>query len=52
MSTLRTIAIVLLVIGLLGLIIPGIPGGAFIRWAILLAIIIFVVDLLTGRRAT
>lgn len=51
MSTLRTIAIVLLAIGLIGLIVPGIPGSEFIRYAIILGIIIFVVDLLTGRKA-
>lgn len=51
MSLLRTIALVLFVIGLMGLIIPGIPGAEFIRYAIILAIIIFVVDLLSGRRA-
>jgi len=51
MSLLRTIAIVLLVVGLLGLIIPGIPGADFIRYAIILAVIIFVVDLLSGRKA-
>lgn len=51
MSLLRTIALVLFVIGLLGLIVPGIPGAEFIRYAIILAIIIFVVDLLTGRTA-
>jgi len=50
MSLLRSIALVLFVLGLLGLIIPGIPGAEFIRYAIILAIIIFVVDLLTGRR--
>jgi uncharacterized protein YqgC (DUF456 family) len=51
MSLLRTIALVLFVVGLIGLIIPGIPGGDFIRWAIIIAVIVFVVDLLTGRRA-
>ncbi len=51
MSVLRTVAIVLLVVGLIGLIVPGIPGAEFIRWAIILAVIIFVADLLTGRRA-
>jgi uncharacterized protein YqgC (DUF456 family) len=51
MSLLRTIALVLFVVGLMGLIIPGIPGAEFIRYAIILAIIIFVADLLTGRRA-
>ena len=50
MSTLRTIAIVLLVVGLIGLIIPGIPGAEFIRWAIIIAVIVFVVDLLSGRK--
>ena len=50
MSVLRTVAIVLLVVGLIGLIVPGIPGAEFIRWAIILAVIIFVADLLTGRK--
>ncbi len=50
MSPLRTIAIILFVVGLIGLIIPGIPAGEFIRWAILIAIVIFVADLLTGGR--
>jgi uncharacterized protein YqgC (DUF456 family) len=50
MSLLRTIAMVLFVVGLLGLIIPGIPGAEFIRWAILIAIVVFVVDLLSGGR--
>ena len=50
MSTLRTIAIVLLVVGLIGLIVPGIPGAEFIRWAIIIAVIVFVVDLLSGRK--
>jgi hypothetical protein len=51
MSTLRTIAIILLVVGLLGFIIPGIPGAALIKWAIILAVIIFIVDLVSGRKA-
>jgi len=51
MSTLRTIAIVLLAVGLIGLIVPGIPGGEFIRYAIILGVIIFVVELLTSRKA-
>lgn len=51
MSLIRSIALVLFVIGLLGLIIPGIPGAEFIRYAIILAIIVFVVDLLTAGRA-
>jgi uncharacterized protein YqgC (DUF456 family) len=50
MSLLRTIALVLFVVGLIGLIIPGIPGAEFIRWAIIIAVIVFVVDLLSGRR--
>ena len=50
MSLIRTIALVLFVVGLIGLIIPGIPGGEFIRYAIILAIIAFVADLVTGRR--
>ena len=50
MSLLRTIALVLFVIGLIGLIVPGIPGTEFIRWAILIAIVLFVVDLLSGGR--
>lgn len=50
MSTLRMFALVLFVIGLMGLIIPGIPGAEFIRYAIILAVIILVVDLLTGKR--
>ena len=51
MSTLRTIAIILFIVGLLGLIIPGIPAGEFIRWAILIAVVLFIADLLTGRKA-
>ncbi len=51
MSVLRTIAIVLFVVGLIGLIVPSIPGMEFIRYAIILAVILFVADLLTGRRA-
>jgi len=51
MSTLRTIALVLLVVGLIGLIVPGIPGAEFIRWAIIIAVVLFVVELLTGRRS-
>jgi uncharacterized protein YqgC (DUF456 family) len=50
MSVLRTIAIVLFVVGLIGLVVPGIPGAEFIRWAILIGIILLVADLLTGRR--
>lgn len=50
MSVLRTIAVILFIVGLLGFIIPGIPAADFIKWAILIAIILFVVDLLTGGR--
>ena len=50
MSTLRTVAMVLLVIGILGLFVPGIPGGEFIRYAVILALIVFVVDLFSGRK--
>jgi hypothetical protein len=51
MSTLRTIALVLLFVGILGLFIPGIPGGEFIRYAVILALIAFVVDIFAGRKA-
>lgn len=51
MSLLYTIAVILFIVGLLGLIIPGIPGAMFIRWAIVIAIILFVVGLFTGRGA-
>jgi uncharacterized protein YqgC (DUF456 family) len=51
MSLLYTIAVILFIVGLLGLIIPGIPGATFIRWAIVIAIIMFVVGLFTGRGA-
>ena len=50
MSTLRSIAMVLLVVGVIGLFLPGIPGMEFIRWAIMLALIVFVVDLFSGHR--
>lgn len=50
MSLLKTIAIVLFFLGLAGLIIPGIPGGEFIRYAIILGVILLLVDLFTGRR--
>lgn len=51
MSLLYTIAVILFIVGLLGLIIPGIPGATLIRWAIVIAIILFVVGLFTGRGA-
>ena len=50
MSLLRQIAVVLFVIGILGLFIPGIPGADFIRWSVLIAVIMFVVDVVTGNR--
>lgn len=49
MSLLYTSAVILFVVGLIGLIVPGIPGATFIRWAIIIAIILFVVGLFTGR---
>jgi len=42
---------VLLVVGIIGLLVPGIPGGELIRYAVILALIIFVVDLFSGRKA-
>lgn len=51
MSLLRTIALVLFVVGLIGLIVPGLPGMEFIRWAVIIAVILFVVDLLNSRRS-
>jgi uncharacterized protein YqgC (DUF456 family) len=50
MSLIRSIAIILFVIGLLGLLIPGIPGAEFIRYAVILAVILLVVEVLSGRR--
>jgi len=50
MSMLRSIASILLVIGIIGLVVPGIPGREFIWWAIVLAVIVFVADLVTGRK--
>jgi uncharacterized protein YqgC (DUF456 family) len=41
---------VLLIVGVIGLLIPGIPGGEFIKWAIILALIVFVADMLSGRK--
>lgn len=49
MSLLRTIAVILFIVGLVGLLVPGIPGREFIWWGIVLAIFVFVADLLTGR---
>ena len=52
MSTLRTIALILLVVGLVGFIFgSAYPALALIKWAIIIAVIIFVVDLLSGRKA-
>ena len=51
MSTLRTIALILLVVGLIGWIFGSFPGAELIKWAVILAVIIFVVDLLSGRKA-
>ena len=46
---LKIIALVLIVLWLLGFI--GHIGGALIHALVVIAIIVFVVDLLTGRRA-
>lgn len=51
MSLLRQIAIALFVLGVIGLFLPIIPGMEFIRYAIILAVILFVVDLVMNRRA-
>jgi hypothetical protein len=51
MSLLSTIALVLFVLGIIGWIFGTFPGAEFIRWAVILAVIIFVVDLLSGRKA-
>lgn len=51
MSLLYTIAVILFVVGLIGLVIPGIPGATFIRWAILIAVFLFIIGLITGRSA-
>jgi len=50
MSTLRTVAMVLLIVGLIGLFVPTIPGAELIKWAIAIALIVFVVDLFSGRK--
>lgn len=50
MSLLRTIGIILFVVGLVGLFVPGIPGGEFIRYAVVIGIVLLVVELFTGRR--
>jgi membrane-bound ClpP family serine protease len=51
MSTLRSVAMVLLVVGIIGLIFPTVvPGAEFIKWAVILALIVFVADLFTGRK--
>jgi hypothetical protein len=50
MSILRIIAIVLLVMWLIGLIGFSSAVGTFIHALIVIAIIIFVIDLLGGRR--
>lgn len=50
MSTLRTVALVLLVVGLLGLLIPGFPAGDALKWAIGLALVAFIGDLLMSRK--
>ncbi len=47
---LRTIAIVLFVLWLLGFISLGHVLGAFIHFVLVLAIILFVIDLLSGGR--
>jgi hypothetical protein len=42
---------VLLVVGLIGLLFPTvIPGADLIRYAVILALIVFVVDLFSGRK--
>lgn len=51
MSLLYTIAVILFVVGLIGLFVPGIPGATFIRWSIVIAIILFVVGVFLGRGA-
>jgi len=50
MSTLRTVALVLLVVGVIGLLIPGFPAGDALKWAIGLALIAFIADLVMGRK--
>jgi len=49
---LRTIALVLLVLWLLGFIGFGHALGAFIHAVLVIAIVLFVIDLLTGRRVS
>jgi len=49
MSLLYSIAVILFVVGLIGLFVPRIPGATFIRWAILIAVLLFVIGLVTGR---
>jgi hypothetical protein len=51
MSILKTIAIILLVLWLVGFIGFGQAVGSFIHALIVIAIIVFVVDMLSGRRA-
>jgi len=48
---LRTIAIILLVLWALGFISLGHVLGGFIHFVLVLAIILFVIDLLSGSRA-
>ena len=51
MSALKIIALVLLVLWLVGFIGFGSAVGTFIHALIVIAIIIFVIDMLGGRRA-
>lgn len=49
MGLLYNIAVILFVVGLIGLVVPKIPGAMFIRWAILIAVFLFIIGLVTGR---
>lgn len=50
MSILRQMTIILFVIGILSLVFPATHGALFIRWSIILAVVVLIAEVVTSRR--
>lgn len=51
MSKLRTVAMVLLVIGVIGMFIPDLAYAEAIKWAVALSLVAFIADIFVDRKA-